>query len=53
MGRTEAHALIGWIALTGLSLVVLIAAATGLVLLLIWRLGYGKPVPGQDVLGAA
>ena len=53
----EARALSGWIALAGLSLVVLIAAMTGTVLLLTWRLGLGKPVravpPGQDVLGAA
>jgi hypothetical protein len=53
----EAHALSGWIALAGLSLVVLIAAMTGMILLLMWRLGVGKPVravpPGQDVLGAA
>lgn len=48
----EAHALIGWIALAGLSLVVLVAAATGLVLLLIWRLGFGRPAPGQEALGA-
>lgn len=40
----EAHALTGWIALAGLSLVVLIAAATGLVVLA-WRLGFGTPVP--------
>ena len=50
-------ALSGWIALAGLSLVVLIAAMTGMILLLMWRLGVGKPVravpPGQDVLGAA
>ena len=53
----EAGALSGWIALAGLSLVVLIAAMTGTVLLLTWRLGLGKPVlavpPDQDVLGAA
>jgi len=53
----EAHALSGWIALAGLSLVVLIAAMTGLVPLLAWRLGLGKPVPvippDQEVLGAA
>ncbi len=52
----EAHALIGWIALAGLSLVVLVAAAAGLVLLLYWRLGFGKPAPagqpGPGVLGA-
>ena len=52
----EAHALSGWIALAVLSLVVLIAAMTGLVPLLAWRLGLGTPVPaarpGQDVLGA-
>jgi hypothetical protein len=53
----EAHALAGWIALAALSLVVLITAMTGTVLLLTWRLGLGKPVrptpPGQDGLGAA
>jgi hypothetical protein len=52
----EAHALGGWIALAVLSLVVLIAAMTGTVLLLTWRLGLGKPVravPDQDGLGAA
>jgi hypothetical protein len=50
----EAHALSGWIALAGLSLLVLIAAMTGLVPLLAWRLGLGTPVPpDQDVLGAA
>ncbi len=36
-------------------LVVLIAAATGLMVLLAWRLGFGTPVPpaqpGRDVLG--
>jgi hypothetical protein len=52
----EARALSGWIALAGLSLVTLIAALTGLVLLLAWRLGLGTPTPvarpGQDVLGA-
>jgi hypothetical protein len=53
----EARALAGWIALAVLSLVVLIAAMTGTVLLLTWRLGLGKPVlavpPDQDGLGAA
>ena len=53
----EAQALAGWIALAVLSLVVLIAAMTGTVLLLPWRLGLGKPVlavpPDQDGLGAA
>ena len=43
--------------LAGLSLVDLIAAMTGTVLLLTWRLGLGKPVravpPDQDGLGAA
>jgi len=36
---------------------ILIAAMTGTILLLTWRLGLGKPVlavpPDQDVLGAA
>jgi hypothetical protein len=36
---------------------VLMAAMTGTILLLTWRLGLGKPVlavpPDQDVLGAA
>lgn len=48
----EAHALAGWIVLGGVSLVVLVAAAAGLVLLLTWRLGFGRPAPGQGVLGA-
>ena len=38
----EARALAGWIALAVLSLVVLIAAMTGTVLLLTWRLGLGS-----------
>jgi hypothetical protein len=53
----EARAPAGWIALAGLSLAGLIAAMTGIVLLLAWRLGMGKPVravpPDQDGLGAA
>jgi hypothetical protein len=53
----EAGALRGWIVLAGLSLMVLMAAMTGTILLLTWRLGLGKPVlavpPDQDVLGAA
>jgi hypothetical protein len=43
----EAHALIGWIILAGLSLLVLLAALVSLGVLLAWRLGFGgAPVPG-------
>jgi hypothetical protein len=43
----EAHALIGWIILAGLSLLVLLAAIVSLCVLLAWRLGFGgASVPG-------
>ncbi len=43
----EAHALIGWIILAGLSLLVLLAALASLGVLLARRLGFGgAPVPG-------
>jgi hypothetical protein len=43
----EAHALIGWIILAGLSLLVLLAALVSLGVLLAWRLGFGGAlVPG-------
>lgn len=48
----EAHALIGWIALAVLSLVVLAGAGLGLGLLLVWRLGFGVPVPPVRSRGA-
>ncbi len=41
----EAHALIGWIVLAGLSLMVLLAALIGLAWLVVWRLGFGSAVP--------
>jgi hypothetical protein len=42
----EAHALIGWIILAGLSLLVLLAAVVSLGVLLAWRLGFGASVHG-------
>ena len=39
----EARALAGWIALAVLSLAALVAALTGLSVLVIWRLGFGVP----------
>ena len=43
----EAHALIGWIILAGLSLLVLLATLVSLGVLLARRLGFGgAPVPG-------